>query len=111
MTRGLLGGIGLGLTAALVVAGCGGNVDDRANGDEASGGSPSGERDGGAASGGTGDAGVCVDLFSNMVRPCCPATPPDCQGKPDGYPGFQCTSNENAYCACQCLSNEWACYC
>jgi len=68
------------------------------------------------------EAGVklCPDWFSQVYRPCCPATPPDCTGKPDGYPGYLCAEDcanygaTNQACgaawfACSCSQEHWVC--
>lgn len=54
---------------------------------------------------------VCLDSFSSSCEPCCPATPPDCSDKPDGYPGYRCTVANGSYCSCQCGSGQWQCGC
>jgi hypothetical protein len=53
----------------------------------------------------------CYNQFSATCMPCCPETPPDCTGKPDGSPGYSCTQGATSYCACQCLGEEWICGC
>jgi hypothetical protein len=47
---------------------------------------------------------VCYTYWG--CYPCCPATPPDCSGKPDGYPGYLCAGGDY-YCVWQCRSGKW----
>ncbi|HEX7598841.1 MAG TPA: hypothetical protein VF518_11545 [Polyangia bacterium] len=65
---------------------------------------------------------LCPNRFSQTYMPCCPETPPDCQNKSDGYPGYACTpdcSNATsetcwysmAYCSCICSQGRWICGC
>jgi len=58
---------------------------------------------------------TCHNNFSGMCEPCCPATPPDCSTKPDGYPGYSCTEGSTAspssFCSCRCWSGVWSCGC
>jgi hypothetical protein len=75
------------------------------------------DRTGSAGAGGASesDAGsvppaLCFDLFSQTCAPCCPDNV-DCTGKPDGYPGYECTSTSNAYCSCSCGQEQWRCGC
>jgi hypothetical protein len=59
---------------------------------------------------------VCLNHLSSSCEPCCPATPPDCSDKPDGYPGYSCTPapatpTSASYCSCACNHGAWACPC
>jgi len=57
---------------------------------------------------------ACFNEFDHACSPCCPATPPDCTGKPDGYPGYSCTpapGSGNTFCACACGGGSWQCGC
>ena len=54
---------------------------------------------------------ACFDKLSNSCAPCCPATPPDCTGKPDGYPGYECSPAPNSFCSCSCRQEQWVCGC
>jgi hypothetical protein len=46
----------------------------------------------------------CYSDFDGGCGPCCPDTPPDCTGKPEGYPGYACTKG---FCVCSCGGGEW----
>ncbi len=72
--------------------------------------------DGGGASDGGAQPppAACFNEFDHACTPCCPATQPDCTGKPDGYPGYICTpapGNGNTFCACACGGGAWQCGC
>jgi len=54
---------------------------------------------------------ACFNRFSNTCEPCCPTTEPECTGKPNGYPGYRCTVENNSYCSCACASGAWNCGC
>jgi hypothetical protein len=58
---------------------------------------------------------ACPDAFSSSCAPCCPASKPECGGKPDGYPGYSCTpapsNGSPSYCSCGCSAGEWQCGC
>lgn len=55
---------------------------------------------------------TCASLSSNSCgeQRCCPDVPPDCAGKPDGYPE-SCTPRTSRFCRCACYSEEWLCLC
>jgi hypothetical protein len=71
--------------------------------------------------------GQCLNLLYHppVYEPCCPdPAPPDCSDKPEGYPGFMCVPNCEAYpdagypcsiggsyCTCKCSGGKWACFC
>jgi hypothetical protein len=68
--------------------------------------------------GGTLDAGYdalpknCIDQWGGgQPAVCCPEPAPDCQGKPDGYPGYGCVERQNQFCSCQCQGGAWICAC
>jgi len=78
--------------------------------------------DASAGAGGQGETGsddtppkagppACYDALSRSCQPCCPTPPPDCTGKPNGYPGYRCTVSPNSFCSCDCVSEEWSCGC
>ena len=77
----------------------------------------SGSNSGGTGgSGATGDAGVappnnCYNNFMGMCTPCCPGGDLDCTGKPEGYPGYQCTPTSRDYCMCYCTEGQMRCIC
>jgi hypothetical protein len=53
----------------------------------------------------------CHNSFSGgSLTPCCGKTL-DCTGKPDGYPGFGCTPDENSFCSCNCSAGMKVCGC
>ncbi len=63
---------------------------------------------------------LCPNFSSQDYTPCCPADPPDCTGKPNGYPGYICTpdcanyqdagqSCAQAWFACNCQNERWMC--
>lgn len=54
---------------------------------------------------------TCFNLFSSTCQPCCPDPAPDCTGKPNGYPGYACTSMPDRFCSCQCYGGKWECGC
>lgn len=59
-------------------------------------------------------AATCFDSWANTCAPCCPATAPDCTGKPDGYPGYSCSQgdgNDQSECTCACAAGMWQCVC
>jgi hypothetical protein len=60
-------------------------------------------------------APACFDGFSATCEPCCDAKPPDCQGKPQDYPGYGCTPPAEdgmvSYCSCTCDQQKWSCEC
>jgi hypothetical protein len=102
-----------------------------AGGEGGTGGGPGGAGGMGGAPGERRDAqtpeGQCLNLLYQPPKyePCCPApAPPDCSGKPEGYPGFMCVPNCEAYpdasypcnaggsyCTCRCSCGKWACFC
>jgi len=51
----------------------------------------------------------CFGPFFGICGSCCPAEPPDCSGKPDGYPGYTCIPADNAFAACSCWQGSWEC--
>ncbi len=61
----------------------------------------------------------CFDGFSSSCEPCCDGTEDkkvDCTGKPDGFPGYECTPHPDdhygpSYCSCSCQSEGWECAC
>jgi len=54
---------------------------------------------------------ACFNSFSSTCEPCCSDTPPECTGKPNGYPGYGCTPEDNSFCSCSCTSEMWTCPC
>ena len=56
-------------------------------------------------------AKTCFNRFSSSCEICCPAQQPDCTTEPDGYPGYLCTSLDNAFCSCACAAGQWNCGC
>jgi hypothetical protein len=57
---------------------------------------------------------ACLDQFSMSCQVCCPNPTPDCSGKPNGYPGYDCspsTPDNPSYCSCSCLNGRWDCAC
>lgn len=54
---------------------------------------------------------ACFDNLSGTCQPCCPASPPDCSDKPDGYPGYGCSPSWGSYCSCSCNRGQWICPC
>lgn len=63
-------------------------------------------------------ARACFNGSSATCEPCCDDANdkhPDCSGKPQGYPGFECTphmvQNDVSYCFCSCDSEQWTCAC
>ncbi len=57
-------------------------------------------------------AATCFN--GETCTPCCPTTPPDCMGKPDGYPGYSCSEgdgDDGSLCVCACATGKWQCAC
>jgi hypothetical protein len=58
------------------------------------------------------NAPQCRNQFSGgALTPCCSVEKLDCNGKPDGYPGFGCTPGDGSYCSCNCFGGAQACAC
>jgi hypothetical protein len=60
----------------------------------------------------------CFNGASSTCEPCCDDANdkhPDCTGKPNGYPGFECTPHmvqgDITYCFCSCDGEQWNCAC
>jgi hypothetical protein len=60
-------------------------------------------------------ARACFNGFSATCEPCCGTKDPDCKGKPQGYPGYDCTppaeSGQPSFCFCSCDQEQWTCAC
>jgi hypothetical protein len=60
-------------------------------------------------------ARACFDGFSATCEPCCDTTHSDCTGKPQNYPGYDCTppadDGKVSYCTCSCDQEQWTCEC
>jgi hypothetical protein len=58
---------------------------------------------------------ACFNAFGGSCEPCCDTKPPDCTGKPQGYPGYDCTppaeDGKVSYCSCACDQEQWTCPC
>ena len=60
-------------------------------------------------------ARACFNGFSATCEPCCETEHPDCTGKPQDYPGFDCTppadNSGPSFCFCSCDQQQWTCAC
>jgi hypothetical protein len=63
-------------------------------------------------------ARACFNGATSSCEPCCDdagGKHPDCTGKPQGYPGFECTphmvGDDVTYCFCSCDTEQWICAC
>jgi hypothetical protein len=58
---------------------------------------------------------ACYNNLGADCTPCCDAKPPSCVGKPQNYPGFDCTppatDDNGSYCYCSCDTEQWTCAC
>ena len=54
---------------------------------------------------------ACFNGFSATCEPCCETKNPDCTGKAQGYPGYDCTPSAGSFCSCSCDQEQWSCAC